>query len=146
MEQIRNFIDLVAQGQNVEAKSKLEDLISSRAFEALDSKKQELASGLFGSMSEEVESVNEAAPKPVNKQLTQHFAQHYGHVYDDEQSEASKIYSKVSKTHGKKVADDMVTHSNHAYDASFRRGKERAEAEKKAMAIRNKHGIDHDEI
>jgi len=59
MEQIKNFIDLVAQGQNVEAKSKLEDLISSRAFEALDSKKQELASSLFGGVPENVEETEE---------------------------------------------------------------------------------------
>jgi len=53
MEQVKNFIDLVAAGNNVDAKSVLEDIISSKAFESLDTKKQELASGLFGGVSEE---------------------------------------------------------------------------------------------
>jgi hypothetical protein len=49
MEQVRNFIDLVAQGNNIDAKSALEDLISSRAFDSLESKKREMASTLFSS-------------------------------------------------------------------------------------------------
>jgi hypothetical protein len=49
MEQVRNFIDLVAQGNNIDAKSTLEDLISSRAFDSLESKKREMASSLFSS-------------------------------------------------------------------------------------------------
>ena len=49
MEQVRNFIDLVAQGNNIDAKSALEDLISSRAFDSLESKKREMASSLFSS-------------------------------------------------------------------------------------------------
>jgi ATP-dependent Clp protease ATP-binding subunit ClpA len=52
MDQVKNFIDLVVSGQNVEAKSTLENLISSRAFEALDDKKRELASNLFGGNSD----------------------------------------------------------------------------------------------
>jgi hypothetical protein len=47
MEQVRNFIDLVAQGNNIDAKSTLEDLISSRAYDSLESKKREMASSLF---------------------------------------------------------------------------------------------------
>jgi hypothetical protein len=61
MDQVKNFIDLVVSGQNLEAKSTLENLISSRAFEALDEKKRELASGLFGGMSEEFEQLDEAS-------------------------------------------------------------------------------------
>jgi DNA polymerase III alpha subunit len=49
MEQVRNFIDLVAQGNNIDAKSTLEDLISSRAFDSLEAKKREMASSLFSS-------------------------------------------------------------------------------------------------
>jgi hypothetical protein len=47
MEQVRNFIDLVAQGNNIDAKSTLEDLISSRAYDSLESKKREMAASLF---------------------------------------------------------------------------------------------------
>ena len=48
MEQIRNFIDMVAQGENNGAKTALEDLLSARAFETLDVKKREMSSTLFG--------------------------------------------------------------------------------------------------
>lgn len=47
MDQVRNFIDMVAQGKNAEAKSTLEDLLSTKAFEALDGMKKELASNIF---------------------------------------------------------------------------------------------------
>jgi hypothetical protein len=55
MEQVRNFIDLVGQGNNVEAKAALDELLSARAFEALDAKKQEIGSTLFGGQPETVE-------------------------------------------------------------------------------------------
>jgi hypothetical protein len=59
MEQVKNFIDLVSSGNNLDAKSVLEDILSSKAFESLDAKKQELASGLFGGVSEEPEQTEE---------------------------------------------------------------------------------------
>ena len=48
------FLQSVASGNAVEAKELLNDLLSSRAFEALDAKKVELAQTLFGNK-EEVE-------------------------------------------------------------------------------------------
>jgi hypothetical protein len=53
MEQIRQFIDLVATGENSEARDSLDSLLSARAFEALESKKQELASSLFNGSNEQ---------------------------------------------------------------------------------------------
>jgi hypothetical protein len=53
MEQVRQFIDLVAQGQNAEAKESLDELLSARAFEALDTKKQEIGSTLFNGQQEQ---------------------------------------------------------------------------------------------
>jgi hypothetical protein len=55
MEQIKNFIDLLSQGENAGAKTTLEDLLSVRAFEMLDVKKREMASSLFGGVSESQE-------------------------------------------------------------------------------------------
>ena len=48
MEQVRNFIDLVGQGDNIGAKEALDELLSARAFDALDVKKQEIGATLFG--------------------------------------------------------------------------------------------------
>lgn len=53
MEQVRHFIDLVGQGNNIEAKEALDELLSARAFDALDVKKQEIASTLFGGQPQE---------------------------------------------------------------------------------------------
>lgn len=58
MEEVRNFIDLVATGNNVEAKDALSELLSARAFDALDDKKKEMASTLFNGV--EVPEVQEA--------------------------------------------------------------------------------------
>lgn len=59
MEQIRNFIDLVAQGNNNEARDTLDELLSARAFGALDDKKQEIGATLFGSQEQEEEQQEE---------------------------------------------------------------------------------------
>jgi hypothetical protein len=42
------FIDQLASGQSSEAKETLSDILSARAFEALDARKQELGATLFG--------------------------------------------------------------------------------------------------
>jgi hypothetical protein len=56
-ENIRQFIDQVASGENSEAKNALENALSTKAFEALDSYKKELSSGIFGGNSEEAAQV-----------------------------------------------------------------------------------------
>lgn len=43
-----NFIDQLAAGQSAEAKETLSTLLSALAFEALDTRKQELSATLFG--------------------------------------------------------------------------------------------------
>lgn len=47
------FINQLASGQAADAKETLADLLSARAFEALDARKQELASALFNGQQEE---------------------------------------------------------------------------------------------
>lgn len=42
------FIDQLAAGQAADAKETLSNLLSARAFEALDARKQELGATLFG--------------------------------------------------------------------------------------------------
>lgn len=51
----RTFIDNVAAGKTAEAKDNLIDLISSKAFDALEAKKQEIAQSLFRDKEETVE-------------------------------------------------------------------------------------------
>jgi hypothetical protein len=51
---IRNFIDLVGAGQNAEAKDALDEILSGKAFEALEGRKQEIASSLYATQEPEV--------------------------------------------------------------------------------------------
>ena len=48
----QNFIDQLAAGQAADAKDTLSNMISAKAFENLDARKQELADTLFGSQQE----------------------------------------------------------------------------------------------
>ena len=52
MSQTRQFIDQLATGEASSAKETLENMISVRAFEALDSYKKEMASSIFGGVKE----------------------------------------------------------------------------------------------
>ena len=54
MENIRNFIDLVGAGQNSEAKDALEEILSAKAFDSLEGRKQEIASSLYATDQPEV--------------------------------------------------------------------------------------------
>ena len=71
MEQIRNFIDLLGQGDNVGAKDALSELLASRAFEALESKKQGIAGTLFNT--EEVEDLNEDPSDGGGSDIRHHY-------------------------------------------------------------------------
>ena len=55
------FIDLIASGEAAEAKDALTDMLSAKAFEALDAYKKEYATSVFGGQSEpeQVEDVLE---------------------------------------------------------------------------------------
>ena len=53
MENINNFINSIAAGDNVTAKEEFVELLSSKAFDALQGRKQEIASTLFGGEQEE---------------------------------------------------------------------------------------------
>jgi len=48
-----NFVNQIATGDAVGAKETMSDMLSAKAFEALDARKQELASTLFGGQKQE---------------------------------------------------------------------------------------------
>jgi hypothetical protein len=58
MEQIKKFIDQLAAGETSAAKETIETELSSRAFEALDSYKKQIASSIFGDKQEETVESN----------------------------------------------------------------------------------------
>lgn len=49
------FIDQIATGDAIGAKNTMSDMLSAKAFEALDTRKQELAASLFGGSPQEVQ-------------------------------------------------------------------------------------------
>jgi hypothetical protein len=59
MTQSRQFIDQLAAGESSSAKETLENLISTKAFEALDGYKKEISSSIFGGKQEETQEQNE---------------------------------------------------------------------------------------
>lgn len=52
MSQVRQFIDQIAAGQSADAKESLENILSGKAFESLDSYKKDIASSIFGGVAE----------------------------------------------------------------------------------------------
>ena len=52
MEDVRNFVDLVALGDNIAAKEELDKILSQKSFDALDSRKQQIAGAIFGTTEE----------------------------------------------------------------------------------------------
>lgn len=67
---VQNFINSVATGNAIEAKQNLNDLLSARAFDALESKKIDIAKTLFnGDQGPDEEEPTEEEPitPPVNE-------------------------------------------------------------------------------
>ena len=54
-----NFIDQIATGDALGAKNTMSDMLSAKAFEALDARKQELAASLFGGSQVQEEGVEQ---------------------------------------------------------------------------------------
>jgi len=64
----QNFINQVATGDAVGAKELLNDLLASRAFEALDTKKIELAQALYSGEENLDVEVQDTADTPVEEE------------------------------------------------------------------------------
>jgi hypothetical protein len=68
MENVRNFIDLISNGQNTEAKDTLDDILSTRAFDALDARKKEIAASIFGGENVEVQDTEDTPVEEPTEQ------------------------------------------------------------------------------
>jgi hypothetical protein len=64
---ISQFIDNVVAGNAAAARENLNDLLSTKAFEAIDGQKKELATNLFGGNSEE----NEIEVQDTEEEITE---------------------------------------------------------------------------
>lgn len=69
MDDVRNFIDLIALGDNLAAREQLDKVLSQKSFDALDSRKQQIAGAIFGT-TEEPELDLDDAVADVEDQVT----------------------------------------------------------------------------
>jgi len=53
MSSIRDFIDAVGSGDNINAQKHFDDIFTSKSYEFLDAKKHEMAASLFSNSQEE---------------------------------------------------------------------------------------------
>ena len=91
------FIEQLAAGHAADAKETLSNLLSARAFEALDARKQELAATLFGGqVEEEVEQITEVVT--VKKEYDDDEQSEHG-VYKGKKKIGYVVHDKKENTH-----------------------------------------------
>ena len=100
------FIEQLAAGHAADAKETLSNLLSAKAFEALDARKQELAASLFGGspQQEEVEITQEEydqLDEISQKTAVKAFVTRAGREGDDD-SKSTKTMDRIFKKHGQK--------------------------------------------
>ena len=69
MENVRNFVDFVALGDNIAAKEELDKILSQKSFESLDARKQQIAGAIFGT-TEQPEDDLDSAVADIEDQVT----------------------------------------------------------------------------
>ena len=99
------FIDQLAAGHAADAKETLSNLLSAKAFEALDARKQELAASLFGGspQQEEVEITQEEydqLDEISKKTATSAYVARMGREDDKSPDKAVKTMDRIYKKHG----------------------------------------------
>ena len=57
---IQDIINNIAAGDNIAAKEGIENVLSAKAFDALQGRKQEIASTLFGGQEQEPEKITDS--------------------------------------------------------------------------------------
>jgi hypothetical protein len=95
---IQNFINQTMNGEAGLAKDTLNDLLSARAFEALDARKQQIAQTLYGGIQveEEVEDLDEAVT--VKKEYDDEEQSEHG-VYNGKKKIGYVVHNKKENTH-----------------------------------------------
>ena len=65
---IQDIINNIAAGDNVAAKESIENVLSAKAFDALQDRKQEMAATIFGGKEQEFEEVSD---NEENEEITE---------------------------------------------------------------------------
>ena len=90
MENVRNFVDLVALGDNIAAKEELDKILSQKSFDALDSRKQQIAGAIFGTTEEPEENTDDQESYAED-------VEHDGEQLDELSKSTLKSYQKKAR-------------------------------------------------
>lgn len=99
MENVRNFVDLVALGDNIAAKEELDKILSQKSFDALDSRKQQIAGAIFGTTEEPEENTDDQESYAED-------VEHDGEQLDELSKSTLKSYQKKAR---KSIVSDSDT-------------------------------------
>ena len=105
MEDVRNFVDLVALGDNIAAKEELDKILSQKSFDVLESRKQQIAGAIFGTTEEPELDLDNAVAELEDEEV---YAEDVEQDEDQEQLDevsfetATKVYKAraLGRQHG----------------------------------------------
>jgi hypothetical protein len=116
------FIEQLAAGHAADAKETLSNLLSARAFEALDARKQELGATLFGGqVEEEVEEVDESMDQPMSKILAKGYTSRQEHGDKPPRMSAKQKEASKAARDARDAADMKKYFAKH--DAEMKKSK-----------------------
>ena len=103
MENVRNFVDLVALGDNIAAKEELDKILSQKSFDVLESRKQQIAGAIFGTTEEPELDLDNAVAELEDEEVYAEDVEHDGEQLDEVSFEtATKVYKAraLGRQHG----------------------------------------------
>ena len=103
MENVRNFVDLVALGDNIAAKEELDKILSQKSFDVLESRKQQIAGAIFGTTEEPELDLDNAVAEIEDEEAYAEDVEHDGEQLDEVSfSTATKVYKQraANRTYG----------------------------------------------
>lgn len=111
MDNVRNFVDLVALGDNVAAKEELDKILSQKSFDALDARKQNIAGAIFGTTEqpEEIENDLDSAVAEVT------YAENV--EYDEDREQLDELSTGLINRYADKARESHNKAANKSDDA-----------------------------
>ena len=116
MENVRNFVDLVALGDNIAAREELDKILSQKSFDALDSRKQQIAGAIFGTTEEPELDLDNAVAELEDEEVYAEEVEYDGEQLDELSKETLKKYTnKAQDSYSAAVErkDDAENRANH---------------------------------
>ena len=113
---IQNIINNIAAGENVAAKEGIEDVLSAKAFDAIQARKQEMAATLFGGKEQESEETTD------DQESYAEDVEHDGEQLDELSNSTLKSYQKKARKSIVSGSDTMKKYNRYVgYSRSLNR-------------------------